>query len=240
MAPRSAAGRASGEPRPGSPQAIVAAGYDRIAERYLAWSGDRPSAARQRALAIADSAIPPGADVLELGCGAGRPMTAALAASRNVTGVDISVAQIALARLNVPGATFLQADLTTLDWPAASFDAVVAFYVLTHVPRDAHADLLARIRRWLRPGGVFLASFGVEDDPGGVEADWLGVDMYFSHFSARVNGRLVAAAGLEIEQADVVPEPEDRFGARFLWVLARAPRPASDQPGPVPADPLPS
>lgn len=68
---------------------------------------------------------------------------------------------------------------------------------------------------------MFLASFGVEDDPGAVEADWLGVDMYFSHFSARVNRRLVAAAGLEIELAEVLAEPGDRFDARFLWVLAR-------------------
>ena len=213
---------ASKTPQPGSPQAIVAAGYDRIADAYLAWSGLRPSATRLRALALADASIPPGADVLELGCGAGLPMTAHLAAGRNLTGVDISAAQLALARVNVPGATFLQADLTTLDWPDATFDAVVAFYVLTHVPRTEHAALLGRIRRWLRPGGVFLASFGVEDDPGGVEADWLGVDMYFSHFSARVNRRLVAAAGFEIESAKVLAEPGDRFDARFLWVLARA------------------
>src|SRR4029079_17556415 len=33
--------------------------------------------------------------------------------------------------------------------------------------------LLARIRDWLRPGGTLLASFGVEDDPGTIEEDWL-------------------------------------------------------------------
>jgi len=205
------------------PQRIVAAGYDRIARDYLAWSGLRPSPARQRALALADERIPRGADVLELGCGAGLPVTATLAAARHLTGVDISATQIALARENVPDATFLQADLTTLDWPAASFDAVVAFYVLTHVPRDEHAPLLARIHGWLRPGGAFVASFGVEDDPGGIERGWLGVDMYFSHFSARVNRRLVREAGFEMERADVVHEPEDRHDARFLWIVAQKP-----------------
>ena len=93
--------------------------------------------------------------------------------------------------------------------------------MLTHVPRDEHAAVLGRIVRWLRPGGVLLASFGVEDDPGGVDPDWLGVPMYFSHFSARVSRRLVEAAGLVVERADVLVEPEDRFDARFLWVLAR-------------------
>jgi SAM-dependent methyltransferase len=208
------------------PKRIVASGYDAMAERYLAWSDLRPSAARLRYLALADALIPAGADVLDLGCGAGIPMTATLAAGRNVTGVDISSAQVALARANVPSASFLQADLTTLDFPPDSFDAVVAFYSLTHVARAEHAALFGRIRSWLRPGGLFVASLGVEDSPDEIEADWLGVDMFFSHFSARVNRRLVAEAGFEIERADVVTEPEDRHDARFLWVVARAPAPA--------------
>jgi SAM-dependent methyltransferase len=205
------------------PKRIVADGYDRVAERYLAWSALRPSEARLRALDLADELIPRGADVLELGCGAGIPMTARLASGRRLTGVDISPEQIRLARGNVPGATFLVADMTALDRPPASLDAVVAFYSLTHVPRDEGAALFGRIRGWLRPGGVFIASLGVEDDPGGVEADWLGVDMYFSHFSARVNRRLVAEAGFVVERAEVLVEPEDRFDARFLWVVARVP-----------------
>ena len=210
-----------------TPQQVVEAGYDVIAERYLAWSALRPSPARLRALAIADAAIPTGADVLELGCGAGQPMSATLAAGRHLTGVDLSSVQLALARASVPEAIFIHADLTTLERPDASADAVVAFYVLTHVPRDLHAGLIARTRRWLRPGGVFLASLGVEDDPGGIEAGWLGVDMYFSHFAARRNRRLIADAGLAIEWAEILTEPEDRFDARFLWVLARAPERAA-------------
>ncbi|MBA2380867.1 MAG: class I SAM-dependent methyltransferase [Chloroflexi bacterium] len=199
-----------------------------MAERYLAWSALSPSDARIRALELADALIPAGTDVLELGCGAGLPMTARLAIGRRLTGVDLSVEQIRRARANVSGATFLVADMTELERPPASLDAVVAFYSLTHVPRDEHAALFARIRTWLRPGGLFLASLGVEDDPGTVERDWLGVDMYFSHFSARVSRRLVEEAGLIVEQADVIAEPEDRFDARFLWIVARAPA------GPVP------
>ncbi len=206
-----------------SPQAVVAAGYDQVAEAYLAWSGARPSGPRLRALELAEAAIPAGADVLELGCGAGLPMTARLAEGRRLVGVDISEGQLALARRNVPTATFIQADMTTLERTPASLDAVVAFYALTHVPRTELPQLLARIRSWLRPGGVFVASFGVEDDPGTVEEDWLGVPMYFSHFSARVNRRLVAEAGFEIEVAEVLQEPDDRHDARFLWVVARVP-----------------
>jgi len=205
------------------PKRIVAEGYDRMAERYLAWSDLKPSPTRLRYLALALELIPPGSDVLDLGCGAGVPMTAALAEGRAVTGVDISSTQLAMARRNVPGATFLQADMTALTFEPASFDAVVAFYSLTHVPRHEHAELLGRIRGWLRPGGLFLASMGADDEPGDVERDWLGVDMYFSHFGAKANRRLIERAGLVVERSELAVEPEDRHDARFLWVVARAP-----------------
>jgi SAM-dependent methyltransferase len=205
------------------PKRIVAQGYDAISERYLAWSGLRPSPTRLRYLALALELIPAGSDVLELGCGAGIPMTAALADGRSVTGVDISATQVEAARRNVPSATFIQADMTALNFEPASFDAVVAFYALTHVPRDEQPDLLDRIRGWLRPGGLFIASMGADDEPGDVEADWLGVDMYFSHFGAKANRRLVQQAGFALESAEVADEPEDRHDARFLWIVARAP-----------------
>jgi SAM-dependent methyltransferase len=150
-------------------------------------------------------------------------MTAALADGRTVTGVDISATQLEMARRNVPSAAFIQADMTTIAFEPARFDAVVAFYSLTHVPRDEQGELLERIRGWLRPGGLFLASMGADDEPGDVEADWLGVDMYFSHFGAKANRRLVERAGLIVERAELAVEPEDRHDARFLWVVARAP-----------------
>ena len=205
------------------PKRIVAEGYDTMAGRYLAWSDLRPSPTRLRYLSLAVVLIPPGSAVLDLGCGAGIPMTAALAERRAVTGVDLSATQLDMARRNVPGATFLQADMTALSFEPASFDAVVAFYSLTHVPRGEQAELLGRIRGWLRPGGLFLASMGADDEPGDVEPDWLGVDMYFSHFGAKANRRLVEGAGLVIGRSELAVEPEDRHDARFLWVVARAP-----------------
>jgi SAM-dependent methyltransferase len=200
---------------------IVADGYDRIAERYLAWSGERPSGTRQTWLKRALEAIPMDTDVLDLGCGAGVPMTRALAEGRRVTGVDLSARQVELAWAAVPDATFLQADMTELDLPLASLDAVVAFYSLTHVPRADLPGLLERIHGWLRPGGVLVATMGAQDSPDEVEQDWLGVPMFFSHHGAKRNRALVREAGFEIEAAVIEEEPGDRHGALFLWVLAR-------------------
>ena len=87
--------------------------------------------------------------------------------------------------------------MTALDLAPASLDAVVAFYSLTHVPRADLPDLLAAMHRWLRPGGVLIASMGAQDSPDSVEADWLGAPMFFSHHGAKKNRALVRRAGFE-------------------------------------------
>jgi len=207
------------------PRRIVETGYDLIAERYFAWSDERPSTVRRRWLQRALDRIPPGTDVLDLGCGAGVPMTKALAAGRRVVGVDLSRRQVELARQNVPEATFRRADMTRLQLPQASLDAVTAFYSLTHVPRADQSALLAAIRGWLRPGGVLIASLGAQDSPDAVEADWLGTPMFFSHYGARKNRAMLRTAGYELEAAVIEAEPEDRHDALFLWVVARVPGP---------------
>ena len=99
----------------------------------------------------------------------------------------------------------------------------MAFYSLTHVPRADLPELLAAVGRWLRPGGVFIASMGAQDGPDAVEPDWLGAPMFFSHHGAKKNRALIRRSGFEVEEAVVEEEPEDRHGTLFLWVVARRP-----------------
>src|SRR2546429_8375786 len=104
-----------------------------------------------RALYFLDcQSSPQGAHVLDLGCGMGVPTTATLAQHFTVTGVDISAHQIELARQKVPQATFIQSDISLLDFPPRSFDAVVAFYSLFCLPRAELFPLLQKIASWLR------------------------------------------------------------------------------------------
>ena len=162
--------------------------------------------------------------VLDLGCGPGRPVAATLAQRCRVMAIDLSRKQLELARRHAPTALLVQADMTQLHVAAATLEAVVAFYSLIHVPRELLGDLLARVARWLEPGGVFVASLGAGDSPDSVEEDWLGVPMFFSHFDAATNLRLVERAGLLIESSDVIQEVEhDGKEVSFLWVVASKP-----------------
>jgi cyclopropane fatty-acyl-phospholipid synthase-like methyltransferase len=120
--------------------------------------------------------------------------------------------------LNVPKAHFIHADMTSVDIAPVSFDGVAAFYSITHVPRDEHAALFRRIAGWLKPSGVFLASLGA-DESADWRGNWLGAEMFFSHYGTEVNKQLVHQAGFDIEQATVINQ--DNEDGRFLWVVAR-------------------
>ena len=121
--------------------------------------------------------------VLDPGCATGVPVAAELAGRYRVTGVDISPEHIQQAARNVPGAEFICSDALAVTFPAGHFDAIISLYTFDHIPRDEHRDLLGRLRRWLRPGGLLLLSIEDLDEPGTV-TEWQGADMYFSMFSA--------------------------------------------------------
>ena len=140
----------------------------------------------------------------------------------DVVGVDFSTAQIEKARVNVPTAEFLVADLTEVEFPEASFDAVTSFYALDHVPRELHGTVFDRVARWLIPGGLFLASTGQKDEADWT-GEWLGVPSYFSSHAPEVTRRLLATAGFELEIDEIVEIVEPEGTESFLWILARKP-----------------
>ncbi len=182
---------------------VVEEGYDRMAESYLG-SKDPEDPTTLAALEEAAHTLPSGAAVLDLGCGAGVPVTRWLAdRGLAVTGVDFSARQLELARRLVPAANLLQADMTDLDFPPASFDAVVAFYSIIHVPRTEHPALLGKIHRWLRPGGAFLATWALGAWEGEKE-DWegWGAPMRWSHYGEEANLKMLREAGFEVASAE--------------------------------------
>ena len=201
----------------------VEAGYDALADRLGEWMERVEGDPWERYLGELAALLPVHARVLALGCGDGSKISR-LADRFDVVGVDVSERQLHRAREAVPAATLVHADFTDLECPAQSFDAATALYSIVHTPREEHAALLGRIRRWLKPGGHLLLSMSHVGGPGRVE-DWLGVEMFFSGFDAETNCRLVREAGFEVlsDEVEWMHEPEPRGDTAFLWVLARKP-----------------
>jgi len=200
-----------------NPNDVVAKGYDLIADTYLEKFG--VSSVRWKWLQRLVSHLPAdGACVLDLGCGAGTPVALHLARlGHSVFGVDGSSEQVARARKNVPEATFIEANMCEVRLEAASFDAVGAFYSINHVPRERQEELISRIGAWLKPGGVFVGSFGT-GTPGNWTGEWLGASMFFGNDSQEGTRQALSDAGLSVR--DTLIEKQDNEDAAFYWVVA--------------------
>jgi len=188
------------------PKAIVRRGYDRVSRAYRA--DDADDGQYSSWLDILESRMDAGSRVLDLGCGCGIPVARRLARRYVVTGVDFSEVQIERARALVPGATFICADMSTLRFPARSFDAVVCLYALIHLPLAEQPEILRAVAKWLRPGGCFMATVGHQEWTG-MEKNWLGVDggdMWWSHADAATYRRWLADSGLSAVLETFVPE----------------------------------
>lgn len=195
---------------------VVRRGYDALSVRYdEAYGGETKYGDWIGELVGRLGAA--GARVVDVGCGSGVPVARALvAAGHRVTGVDISEVQIRRAREAVPGGEFVRADVTELDFPAGSFDAVVSLYALIHVPLAEQPPLLAKLGRWVRPGGTLLAVTG-HTAYTGTDEDWLGggAAMWWSHADAATYRTWLREAGFAVEREEFVPEGDG--GAALFW-----------------------
>jgi SAM-dependent methyltransferase len=168
-----AAGEVTGDPRQ-----IVSAGYDACAPSYNAQREPDAGPELKRLIDLLEA----DARILDIGCGGGVPVTLALSRRGSVVGIDISAVQVEQARRQVPNATFVHGDISSQAFEASSFDAIVAYYALFHIPREEQGPLLERIASWLRPSGYLLATLATSSHPGYTEANFFGTTMYWSHF----------------------------------------------------------
>jgi len=110
-----------------------------------------------------DTSYPPGARVLEAGCGVGAQTVTLVANSpgAHFTSIDVSAESLAIARERVTAdnVEFVQADL--LGFQAEPFDHVFVCFVLEHL-RDPYAAL-RRLKALLKPGGTITV---IEGDHG--------------------------------------------------------------------------
>jgi SAM-dependent methyltransferase len=121
-----------------------------------------------------------GARVLDVGCGDGRHVAAAVERSCRAVGVDYDVAALRAARAQTRGrADLIVADATHLPFRDGTFDAAICTETLEHLPDDTGA--MHELARVVRPGGLLLGavpshftellywrlSRGYRDAPGG-------------------------------------------------------------------------
>ena len=179
--------------------------YDRIADEYAAArDGFRERRFLDTLIAPLDGPL----RILDLGCGTGKPIARYLVdAGHHVTGVDRSVEMLRRARRNVPEAHLLLADIRTLQLVESSFDVVVAWDSIFHVPRAEHEGVYRRCLDWLRPGGRCLVSLGGSGWEG--TSTMFGEEFFYSGFEPRVARKVLERVGFRIAEWEV-DDPSSR------------------------------
>jgi cyclopropane fatty-acyl-phospholipid synthase-like methyltransferase len=209
-------------PKKASPpdtNALAEAAYDKVYAEYnkLAENDIWP---RKRWVDRLLQHLSPHSAVLDIGCGSGVPADQQIAAQHSLTGVDISQAQIDLARRNVPSGRFFKADLSLLQFPESTFDAVVSFYTIEQVPRRTHAQLFARIATWLKPGGYLLLSVEAADYED-ARGTWLGVPIFLSVYKPEQTKEIITQTGFQILDTGIENQFEGDHEVPYLWILAQ-------------------
>lgn len=204
---------------------VVRQGYDVVSQAYRADDGSGMPSNYAGWLAELTPLLPPGAPVLELGCGCGLPVAKRLADDFAYTGVDLSPVQIERAQALVPNGRFLTADMTTLDYQPGSFAAVLAFYAIIHLPLDEQRPLLANIFRWLQPGGCLMATVGYTAWTGTRE-NWLGAPMFWSHADAATYRQWLTEIGFSLHWDRFIPEGD----SGHTLLLAQKPLTSKESP----------
>jgi len=190
--------------------------YDRIADGYPAQAHNPLMEMEERAVL---ELLPPvsGLRVLDIGCGTGRYLLRlGLRGPTQLVGCDVSARMLERARDKgasvSPPPMLVRADVLSLPFAEARFDAVVAGLVLGHVEDLARA--VGEIARVLSSGGVAVWS---DVHPAGTLSGWVrefrdarGERLIVRQFVHLFGDHLAAARahGLEIED---VREPRVDF-----------------------------
>jgi cyclopropane fatty-acyl-phospholipid synthase-like methyltransferase len=186
-------------------RAVNRLGYDTIAPRWDV-ARVRLSNAELRLFDLLLREATPGAWVLDLGCGTGRPIAQhVLARQFAVTGVDQSEGMLSFARSRMPGAEWIHSTLEQFV-PQVTYCAVIAWDSLFHIPRQEHLSLFRSVRGALAPGGRFVLTVGGSEHPA-FTSEVFGQMLFFDSHSPEQAIALLQESGFEVEHSEFLDQP---------------------------------
>ncbi len=196
----------------------VVSAFDEHATGYARTVGQTLLPVAHRVVDLA--ALRPGEAVLDVGTGTGTAAGFATGEGRSVFGIDAAPGMIALARTNVPAATFKVMDFAQTEFADGIFDVVIGSHSLLFA-----ADRVAALREWWRvtrrggrlaisvPGPQALTPTAIYHD---VYARF-GIDTSGRYPTASELGAQAAAAGWEAPTVGADEEVVIRLATEELF-----------------------
>jgi SAM-dependent methyltransferase len=182
-----------------------------------AWARDRGDAITFEAAWLARflALLPPAGRVLDIGCGSGAPIAAAIAAAgHRVTGLDASPTLLALARARLPQAEWIEADMRAMAL-GRRFDGLLAWDSFFHLDQAAQREMFPRFAAHAARGAALIFTSGPRH--GVAIGTYGGEPLFHASLDAEEYRALLAVAGFAV----LDHRPEDpAAGGRTVW-LAR-------------------
>lgn len=193
------------------------------------WTGKRDVVLRYKS----------GGAVLDLGCSSGGFLDSLRSPSWKLYGIEMSeaVAQKARARC---GAEVFVGDILDAPFAPGSFDAITCFHVFEHLYQPQ--EVLAKVSKWLKPGGIFYAIMPNIDSAGAkiFGTYWYALELprHLYHFSPKSLRNVAGAVGLNplsiTTDREVFIEPSTRYildDALQQFGVNRTPMAKAKRPG---------
>ena len=210
----------------GPPAALERPGEDPVERTRLAYErgahlyarGGLKAKTMEHEMLLFAGYLPPGAKVVDVGCGPGRDLLEMQAMGFEVVGVDNSEELLAMVPKEIPT---VKADFRSIPLPDSSYEGVWACASLLHLPRTEMPKALAEVRRMLRVGGHFLVS--VKEGQGEAWVADKGMEeRFFTYYGSEELDKLLEQAGFEIEYSETKGVPGGASGLSWLTRVAVA------------------
>ncbi|MDA0911046.1 MAG: class I SAM-dependent methyltransferase [Proteobacteria bacterium] len=148
-------------------------------------------------LAYAKEHLPRYAKILDLGCGTGEPIAKFFSDyGYSLVGIDASEKMIQLCRKRFPKHCWIINDMRELQINE-TFDLVLAWHSLFHLPHDDQRQILKHIGSYVSPGGLLMFTSGHEH--GEVWSNNGGYDLYHASLSIEEYKKILQENGFNIE-----------------------------------------
>lgn len=193
---------------------LIAAFYEKNSARFDA---DRRKAFNERAwLDRFLQPLPKGARILDLGCGAGEPVSRhVIDRGFMISGVDISPKMVGLCRTRFPRHRWINADMRRVAMDGY-YEGVLAWDCLFHLTGEEQAAMIERIGAWLAPDGRAL--FNTSPAKGPSMGSYQGDPLY--HASLDPHEYRAALNQAELIEIDYRAEDPSCSG-RTIWYVRK-------------------
>lgn len=140
--------------------------------------------------------IPQHSEILDLGCGSGKPIADYLIQhDHKITGVDSSDVMIEMAQQHFPEQHWLQADMRTVEFEQ-KFNAILAWDSFFHLTPDDQRQMFRQFARFAQQGTVLMFSSGPSH--GEAIGDLFGDALYHASLAPEEYRALLKQSGFKV------------------------------------------